>query len=605
MARPVVAATLTTVAVFFPVIYVPGIAGAFFRDQALAVTFSLLVSIAVALLLEPMLAARILTPGGRPRGIFRAFAALLDRWYESYHRLLVWGLDHPRPLLLGLGVFLAAAVVAGTFLPRSLMPERSSGDLRIDLELPSGTPLEETEAITAGLADWMSDQPGVTWVFSQVGRTERTLASLREYTAPNTAHLRVVFDLERGVHQKSLDLEARAAERLTAMNGVTFAIREEGVGLGEILTSGEAPFSMGVVAEEAAVAAAAADSLAVRLAGIEGLTDLQVDRVLGTPNLVVHLDRDAILRSGLDPETISREVVNRVSGVVATTFNEVEQRIDIAVRLPRPERRDLARLLAAPVEVQGGATVPLGTFLDVEEERPVRELIRRNQRRMVTLSGDVRGRSLDAVWKDTERVLAASPLPGGVMVVPTGDRSAMRKSFQDLGWAGLLAALLVYMILAAQFESFLDPLLIAAVLPIGLAGAIGAILVTGNSLNILSLIGAVALLGIAVNDAIVKLDTIRRLRDEGMPGRAAILEASRLRFRPILMTSATTVLAMVPMAIGLGSGEQLQRPLAITIIGGLTLTTFLTLLYTPILYQAAHHLRGTAGSANGEEEARA
>ncbi len=166
----------------------------------------------------------------------------------------------------------------------------------------------------------------------------------------------------------------------------------------------------------------------------------------------------------------------------------------------------------------------------------------------------------------------------------------MQRSFRDLGMAMVLAMLLVYMILAAQFESFLDPLLIAAVIPIGLAGAAVAIGVTGGSVNVLSLIGALALLGIAVNDAIVKVDTIRRLRSEGMPDAEAILEASRLRLRPILMTSATTVLAMVPMAIGLGSGEQLQRPLAITIIGGLSLTTLLTLFVTPALYQLAHRI---------------
>jgi HAE1 family hydrophobic/amphiphilic exporter-1 len=154
-----------------------------------------------------------------------------------------------------------------------------------------------------------------------------------------------------------------------------------------------------------------------------------------------------------------------------------------------------------------------------------------------------------------------------------------------------LAVILVYMILAAQFESFIDPLLIAAVLPIGIAGSFIAIAITGNTINILSLIGMVALVGIAVNDAIIKVDTIRRLRSEGAPGYAAILRASDLRLRPIIMTSATTILAMVPMAIGLGSGEQLQRPLALTIIGGLFLTTLLTLYYTPILYMLAHGIR--------------
>ena len=167
----------------------------------------------------------------------------------------------------------------------------------------------------------------------------------------------------------------------------------------------------------------------------------------------------------------------------------------------------------------------------------------------------------------------------------------MVKIFRDLLWAMALAIVLVYMILAAQFESFIDPLLIAAVLPIGIAGALIAVAVTGNTINILSLIGMVALIGIAVNDAIIKVDTMRRLRSDGMPGYDAILRASDLRLRPIIMTSMTTILAMAPMAIGLGSGEQLQRPLALTIIGGLFLTTLLTLYYTPIMYMIMHKIR--------------
>ncbi|MBT3317338.1 efflux RND transporter permease subunit, partial [bacterium] len=155
-------------------------------------------------------------------------------------------------------------------------------------------------------------------------------------------------------------------------------------------------------------------------------------------------------------------------------------------------------------------------------------------------------------------------------------------------WALLLSALLVYMILAAQFESFLDPLIISAVLPVGIIGAAITLLLTGNSINIISLIGLIALLGISVNDAIVKVSTIRRLRLDGMPRKEAILEASSLRFRPIIMTTMTTVLAMIPMAIGLGSGEQIQRPLAITIIGGLTMATLLTLFLTPVIYEIFH-----------------
>jgi HAE1 family hydrophobic/amphiphilic exporter-1 len=591
VARPVIAATLTTIAVFFPVVYVSGVAGAFFRDQALTVTFSLIVSVGAALLLQPVLSTRLLKArAGSPRGLFR----LLDRGFEAfhavYHRALVSALRHPVPLLALLVVGLAGAGVWALSLDRSFMPRRSLGDLRVELELPAGTPLEETTATVANLAGWIEEQEGVRSVFSQVGRTERTLAAMQDYTAPNTARIRVILEQSRGAWERGQRLQRLVERRLAALSEVDFAFRDEGIGLGEILSVGGAEFSLGVLAEDPREAVQVAQGLLDDLAAIEGLSDLQMDRVLGTPNVVVHLDRESILRNGLDPDRLARELRARIAGVEATSFNEVDQRIDIAVRFPRDERLDLAATLASPVKLANGQNVPLRTFLNIEEERPVRELVRRNQRRMVTINGDIEGRGIDDVWEDALRVVDEAHLPGGVRVVQEGERSEMVHSFRELGAAMVLAAMLVYMILAAQFESFLDPLLIAAVIPIGIAGAVAAVGLTGGNVNILSLIGALALLGIAVNDAIVKVDTIRRLREDGVDGGSAILQASRLRLRPILMTSATTVLAMLPMAIGLGSGEQLQRPLAVTIIGGLTLTTALTLFFTPTLYRLAHRI---------------
>jgi HAE1 family hydrophobic/amphiphilic exporter-1 len=210
---------------------------------------------------------------------------------------------------------------------------------------------------------------------------------------------------------------------------------------------------------------------------------------------------------------------------------------------------------------------------------------------MVTISADLRRGSADDAWRQATNIAAGMNLPAGVRIVEGGQRREMLQSFGDLAWALLLATVLVYMILAAQFESFVDPLLIAAVLPIGVAGSILAMALSGGSINVLSMIGVVTLLGIAVDNAIIKIDAIRRLRDAGMEGYQAIVTASRLTLRPILMTSATTVLGLVPMAIGMGGGEQLQRPLALTIIGGLSLTTMVTLVFTPILYRLARGLR--------------
>ncbi|MFO7654054.1 MAG: efflux RND transporter permease subunit [Candidatus Krumholzibacteriia bacterium] len=588
VASPVVAATLTTVAVFFPVIYVPGIAGEFFRDQALTVTFSLLISIPAALLLQPMLSARILAGGGQRWRIFRPAETLLDRALHGYHRALEFALSR-KPLLFGaILAGLAAAAMIGWQLDRSFLPARSRGDFTVALELPAGTPLEQTRAIAGELAGFLEQRPQVAAVYTQVGVTERTLASLKEYTAANTARIRVMLRPTRHGRDDMEAVESGLQARLARLEGAVWAFRAEGIGLGEILSSDEAPFTLGVIAKEPEVALQVAESLLPRLRAVPGLADVEMDRVLGNPAVEVTIDRELALRHGLVPEQLALELRNRVQGTVATTYNEIEQRVDVAVRLPRDERYDLAAVLASPVQLPGGKQVPLGSFVRQSTGRPVREVLRRDQRRQITLAGDVRGRSVGDVWDDVHALLAAAPLPGGVALVTGGEQEEINSSFRDLGWALLLSALLVYMILAAQFESFLDPLIIVAVLPVGVMGALLTLWLAGQSLNIMSIIGLIALLGIAVNDAIVKVATIRRLRQEGLSGRAAVLEAGRLRFRPILMTTVTTVLAMVPMAIGMGTGEQMQRPLALTIIGGLTIATLLTLMLTPAVYEALH-----------------
>ncbi|MBU8869906.1 MAG: efflux RND transporter permease subunit [Gemmatimonadales bacterium] len=589
MASPVVAATLTTVAVFFPVIYVPGIAGEFFRDQALTVTISLLVSIFAALLLQPMLSAHILkVPKDKPSALFVPFENLFQRVMVHYHHRLVWVMDHKGIFTVLLIAGLGVAGWMGSQMRSSFMPDRTRGDFTLAMEMPAGTPLEITLDTAAELAGFLAPLPEVQSVYTQVGVTEKTLASLKEYSAANTARIRVMLVPSRHGQKDMIRVKNLLQTLLDGHQGTLFTYREEGIGLREILASGEAAFTLGVVAEKSSEAFAVSEELLPMLREIPGLGDVEMDRVLGNPTVEMNIDREKTLRFGLEPDALARELRNRIQGTVATTYNEIEQRIDIAVRLPRHQRYDLPTVLASPVEVEEGRTVPLGSFVMQSVGTPVREIIRRDQRRQITLSSDVTDRALADIWHDVDALLDGLDNPEGVNFITGGEQEEITSSFHDLAWALLLSALLVYMILAAQFESFLDPLIISAVLPVGIGGAMITLYIAGQTLNIISLIGLIALLGIAVNDAIVKVSTIRRLRVNGMTGRKAILMASNLRFRPILMTTVTTVLAMLPMGLGLGTGEQMQRPLAITIIGGLSIATFLTLFLTPVVYEALH-----------------
>ena len=246
MGNAVIACTLTTVAVFLPVVYVPGVAGAFFRDQALTVTIALTVSIAAALLLQPMLAARFFKPEKKvKRGLFRLTDDAYQAFFRVYHGVLEKALRRPKSMMVGLLALFVVCGLLATRIPRSLMPERSSGDLRLELEFPTGTPLEETSQAVADLADWMEAQDHVEKVFTQVGTTERTLAAMKDYTAPNTARMRIIMDTGRDAYESSLRLQHEVAEKLVDATGVRYAFREEGAGLTEVLATDEAPFSGG------------------------------------------------------------------------------------------------------------------------------------------------------------------------------------------------------------------------------------------------------------------------------------------------------------------------------------------------------------------------
>jgi hydrophobic/amphiphilic exporter-1 (mainly G- bacteria), HAE1 family len=649
VAGAITASTLTTIAVFLPIVYVEGVAGELFRDLSLAVAFSLLASLLVALTLLPTLAARFRMegeaeralvldsplPGPRPAGLLAsiwwgvqviarlplwllgvgwtvvralfgfwwggtrsvgravfarplaAFDRGFDRFAGRYHRALEWSLDR-RGFVLGL----AAVVLAGTLavaltMDRDLLPRVDQGAFEVRVELPEGTALSRTDEVTRRVESLLLEDEEVAAVFAHVGRDARQLASSEDPSGLHTAELQV--RLREGAATDPVLARLRGPLRDAAAEGSVTLQTGQATALGQLLGGGEADIAVRVRGQDLERAMDYADELVGRLAGAQRLTNLRVGTERGHPQFGVEILRDEAARFGLSARDVAEAVEHGMRGMVATEFITFDRKVPVVVRLSdelRYDRRTLERLQLAGV--------PLREVLRVDESLGPAEIRREDQGRVVTVLADVAGGGLDRAIREVEEAVAAGAAPSGLQVEVGGENEEMRRSFRDLALAFALALILVYMILAAQFESFLHPFTILAAVPLALVGAVLALLLAGEGLNTMSLIGIVILVGIVVNDSIVKVDFIVRARDRGEALRDAVIEAGRIRLRPIVMTTVTTVLGLTPMALGIGRGADLRAPLAIAVIGGLLVATLLTLIVVPVLFSVVEELRGAA-----------
>ncbi len=637
--RAVAASTLTTVAVFLPVVFLEGIAAQLFRDQALTVSFSLLASLAVSLTLIPMLVAVLASKRGsaeeRPaevgeevetpvrfprlrrarrfalvtapafllelvRVLFgrlgRALAFLarpvgkgFDRGMAAlngaYPKVLGRALDAPGFVLALAFTILAAAVALVPILGLDLIPTVSQGELGLRVELPAGTPLPVTDRFVAGLQDVLEDDPRVE-SFSSIAGGAGMAASQSGAEGgaegENVARLqvRLTSDAEPGAEAAVI---AALRARLERIDGVRYQVERPTV------FTLRTPVEVEVYGDHLDQLHAATADLESRLAEVPGLVDLESTAELGNPELRVSFHREQLVKLGLDLGQVVATVRNKVQGDVATRLTEGDREIDVVVRSTEAGASsvaDVAELIVGQREVEGRSVpIRLESVADVELASGPSEIRRIGQKRAALIGADLAGRDMGAVAEDVRGVLREATLPLGVTAVLGGQQEEMARSLRSLLLAMGLAIFLVYLVMASQFESFLHPFVIVFTLPLGAIGVIGALALTGTTLNVVALIGAVMLAGIVVNNAIVLVDAVNRLRrEEGLAKREALIEAGRLRMRPILMTSATTIFGLLPMALGLGEGAELRAPLAITVIGGLAVATVLTLVVIPVVY---------------------
>jgi HAE1 family hydrophobic/amphiphilic exporter-1 len=640
VAGAVTASTLTTIAVFVPIVFVVvGVAGQVFGDQALTVTFALLVSLVVSLTFTPMAASLGTTsttatadapPAGwrarwRPcgrrrrwprrllaevghllvlglplglvalaRGLGRALLAVLHtvlrpltglhgalwpRLEVAYARLLAGAL-RARPVVLVVVALVAggAWLLAGG-LGAELIPPLAQGSVTLQVELPEGTPLDRTDRACQDLERRLVALPGITRVAAEVGVSRESgggAARRKENRAE--IHLQLA-GTDPATEARVL---ARARELAAARADLRLQVRRPA------LMNLQAPVQVEVFGHDLAGLQRGADAVAAALGDVAGLRDVRRAMQPGSPEVRIALDRDKLALRGLDQQRVVRTLRTKVGGVVPGRLREGERHLDIRVRGQAQQRATLAAVQDLVVDERAGVTIPLGAVATLTEARGPAEIHRLGGRRAALVTADLAGRDLGSVSEAITARLRGVTLPAGVTASLGGQNRELDRSFRSLRLAVLLAVFLVYLVMASQFESIRSPLIIMITVPVAMAGAVYGLVLAGRPLSVFAVIGAIMLAGIVVNNGIVLVDRMNQLRRRGLQTLAAAQAAGGERLRPILMTTATTVLGLLPMALGVGEGAELRAPLAVTVIGGLLLSTGLTLVAVPVLYTLLH-----------------
>jgi len=634
----VVASTLTTVAVFLPLVFVEGVAGQLFRDQALTVAIAMIISLLVSLTLIPMLSSlrataplafalepdpdhvegitknRLLRPIERGMGAMgwlqrKAFGSVLfaitwgitllarvlrasvgralgwlgaqlmkgyDAAANAYARILPTALARPG---LVLGSATAAFVLALALVPTlgmDLIPQLAQDRFDLTVKLPSGTQLRDTDALIRDVQRKHAGDPGVRVLYAVSGSGTRLDANPTE-SGENVGKLSVI--LERGAPRKT---EATQIERLRASMAL-YPGAEAKFGRPELF-SFSTPLEIEIRGSDLPVLERAGRDLVQRLNGDDRFADIKSSVESGFPEIQIRFDQERAAALGLTTRQIADQVVRKVRGEVATRYSFRDRKIDVLVRAREQDRSSVDDIRNLIVNPESERPVTLSAVAEVINTIGTSEIHRVDQVRVAIISAALRHGDLGSAVKAIEQMLADKPLAGGVRVHIGGQGEELDASTRSLIFAFGLAIFLVYLVMASQFESLLHPFVILFSIPLAVVGAVLALKLTGNSLSVVVFIGLILLAGIVVKNAIVLIDLVNQLREAGQPKREAIIAACSARLRPIIMTTLTTLFGFLPLALGLGEGAEVRAPMAITVIGGLTVSTLLTLLVIPVVY---------------------
>ncbi len=568
VAGAITASTLTTIAVFLPLTFVEGLAGRLFLDQSLAVITSLASSLVVGLTAVPLIAWR---------GEHKAAGGGVDtgRFMRGYERALAWSLRRRGVVVAASVVLVAVAAVVLDVLPREVVPRTNQGRINVHLALPPDADLPLLDMRAQEWSAELADHAAFDHVLADLG--ERDEARLQvDPRPPYEGDLSLI--LSPGARLTDALTAAREAPAPPDMSVEVTPVRTQ---LEELLASNEADLFVDLTADTRTEALAPYERVLEALEASGELTNVRRANAFNVPAWNLEFRRDALARHGVDPQAVTALLEAGARGVHATDLRSINEDIPITLRLTGIGTMD--DLLSQRLATRSGP-LPLSTFVSARFVELPASLYRTNQSPILRILADVApGADLASATRGAEAVLAAD-VPDEVRGMVGGSNEAFQSSLRAMLWSLLFSVVLVFLILSAQFESLTQPLVVLLTVPLAASGVAAVLAATGQTINLMSLTGSVVLVGIVVNDAIVKVDFINQRRRDGLDKHAAIMEAGRDRLRPILMTTITTVLGLLPLALGFGEGAELRAPMAIAIVGGLLAATVLTLIVVPVVY---------------------
>ena len=590
VAISVIASTLTMIAVFFPLTMVTGMAGVLFEQLGWMMCVIMTISTISALSFTPMMCAYFLKLQKKPSKIFLAFykpiERTLDKLDDWYKKRLDWAVRHRKTVFMSCVVFFVLSCLCATSIGTEFFPSQDNGRIGVTLKLPIGARVERAQELASELAGkWMTRYQGVMKVCNyRVGQadSDNTFASMQD----NGSHI-ISFNISLvSVEDREVGLEQICNEMRADMNDYPELDEAQvlmgggGGGMG-----GQSTADFEIYGYDFETTDRLAAELQSKLLKVEGVSEVNISREDYQPEYQVDFDREKLALHGLNLSTAATYLRNRVNGALATYYREDGDEYDVKVRYA-PEHRtsieDLENILIySPTTGKGVRVKDLGKV--VERSNPP-TIERKDRERVVTVSAVISGAPLGDVAAAGNAIIDEMEIPAGISIQISGSFEDQQDSFADLGVLGVLIIILVFIVMAAQFESLSYPFIIMFSIPFAFSGILMALFFTGTTLNVMSMLGGIMLIGIVVKNGIVLIDYTMLCRERGMSALHSAVVAGRSRLRPVLMTTLTTILGMVPMAISSGEGSEMWRPLGISVIGGLTISTILTLILVPVLY---------------------